>query len=149
MTADVDIAAVVDHTPTDGWTDHAACRGHTGTFFSERGNNAKVAEARNICATCPVTLDCLAVGLGEKHGIWGGTSEGERRQLRRQALRLGWQAPTYPGALPSIITGARGTREQTWEHGTITGYMNHACRCNACRDAGSAYFRARRARLAS
>jgi hypothetical protein len=31
-------------------------------------------------------------------------------------------------------------------HGTLTGYMNHGCRCEECRSAGRAYFQQRRAR---
>lgn len=35
-----------------------------------------------------------------------------------------------------------------WHHGTITGYINHACRCARCRTAGTAYKREwRRARV--
>ena len=39
-----------------------------------------------MCARCPVRTECLEYALGnqEKFGIWGGLSERERRQLRRQ-----------------------------------------------------------------
>ena len=42
---------------------------------------ARAAErARAACAGCPVTAQCLALalGLGEEHGIWGGTAAHER-----------------------------------------------------------------------
>jgi len=37
-----------------------------------------------ICAECPLKLDCLtyAIETGQ-HGIWGGTTENERRAIRR------------------------------------------------------------------
>jgi WhiB family redox-sensing transcriptional regulator len=51
-------------------------------FFPERGQSDKPAKA--ICATCPVREECLDYALGTKveHGIWGGTSENQRRMLR-------------------------------------------------------------------
>lgn len=33
-----------------------------------------------------------------------------------------------------------------WRHGTITGYMNHRCRCDDCKQAASTYTRERRNR---
>ena len=39
--------------------------------------------AKAICRTCPVNTECLdfAIGGRELHGIWGGTTEVERRGL--------------------------------------------------------------------
>ena len=44
------------------------------------------AEAKAICAGCPVRDACLAYALdtGEAYGVWGGLSEDERRALLRQ-----------------------------------------------------------------
>ena len=41
------------------------------------------ARARAICAQCSVKEDCLsyALDIREPHGIWGGASEAERRQM--------------------------------------------------------------------
>ena len=41
------------------------------------------AQAKAICATCPVREACLeyALRIREPHGIWGGMSEAERRPL--------------------------------------------------------------------
>lgn len=68
------------------WQDHAACTDHPdrSIFFPERGETTAAAKA--VCATCPVKAECLdyAVRNHENYGIWGGTSERERRQLRRQ-----------------------------------------------------------------
>jgi WhiB family redox-sensing transcriptional regulator len=53
-------------------------------FFPERG--ASTNEAKAVCARCAVREQCLEHALtnGEKHGIWGGLSERERRRSRRQ-----------------------------------------------------------------
>lgn len=66
------------------WRAYAACRDELkATFFPERGGD--VVKAKAVCAGCTVREPCLAAALrnGEKHGIWGGLSERERRRLRR------------------------------------------------------------------
>jgi WhiB family redox-sensing transcriptional regulator len=52
---------------------------------------AQVAAAKAVCRGCPVRAECLqyATQTAQDHGIWGGTTEEERRQARRgQAARL-------------------------------------------------------------
>jgi WhiB family redox-sensing transcriptional regulator len=67
------------------WQAEAACIGAPpGLFFSERGDNAKIAAAKKLCAQCPVREECLEFGLMEKHGVWGGLSERQRREVRRE-----------------------------------------------------------------
>lgn len=74
------------------WTDHAACRGVDPELFfpvSTRGPAQEdVAEAKRVCARCPVAAECLAWALraGESAGIWGGTTPEERRYLRLKPL---------------------------------------------------------------
>jgi WhiB family redox-sensing transcriptional regulator len=55
-------------------------------FFPERDGNANddVREARAVCSTCPVRVECLdhALDNDERLGVWGGTSRLERRHLR-------------------------------------------------------------------
>ena len=49
---------------------------------------ARERDAKLICASCAVCVDCLqyALRIREAHGIWGGTTELERRDLaERQA----------------------------------------------------------------
>lgn len=50
-------------------------------FFPSDGVGVDV--ARKICAECPVKLTCLEYALDNRidHGVWGGTSERERRRL--------------------------------------------------------------------
>jgi WhiB family redox-sensing transcriptional regulator len=68
------------------WRLAAACRGlDPKLFFPERGEDTSAAKA--VCAGCPVRGACLAENLAEHNGIWGGTSEHERRVLRRTWAR--------------------------------------------------------------
>lgn len=58
-----------------------------GTFFPADGAGVEV--AKKICAACVVKEDCLeyAISNKENHGVWGGTSERERRRiLKRRAM---------------------------------------------------------------
>lgn len=83
----------------DGWRDAAACRGEDSSYFFAPSyfekrweKDAREAEAKAICARCPVREPCLRFALStrEPHGVWGGLNETERRQvLRAQALRVG------------------------------------------------------------
>ncbi|WP_225848957.1 WhiB family transcriptional regulator [Streptomyces sp. HPF1205] len=63
-------------------------------FFPIGGVNSGMAvlqtdEAKVVCSHCPVTRQCLAwaIDVGPVEGIWGGTTEGERRAMRRSAAR--------------------------------------------------------------
>jgi WhiB family redox-sensing transcriptional regulator len=71
------------------WQDEGDCRRWAGVidFFPKRGESAR--EAKGICASCPVREPCLEFALREKitHGVWGGMTELERRQMRRQRRR--------------------------------------------------------------
>ena len=41
--------------------------------------------ARKVCSDCPVKSPCLEYALEHRidHGVWGGTSERERRRILR------------------------------------------------------------------
>jgi len=66
----------------------AACRGmDPDLFHPQRGQ--PVEPARQVCRSCPEVEPCLAFALGAGpalRGVWGGTSEHERRVLRREML---------------------------------------------------------------
>jgi WhiB family transcriptional regulator, redox-sensing transcriptional regulator len=62
-----------------------ACRGvDPDVFFPDRGESLE--PAKRVCGDCAVRNECLehALSTGERFGVWGGTSERERRRLRRQ-----------------------------------------------------------------
>lgn len=65
------------------WFARASCANHPNPdlWFPERGADQR--EAKRICATCPVRSECADYGLTQRHGIWGGLSERERRRVRR------------------------------------------------------------------
>lgn len=52
-------------------------------FERKAERNERERRAKDICASCPVTHECLdyAVSIREPHGIWGGLNEAERRVL--------------------------------------------------------------------
>ena len=66
------------------WHERAACRGRGRevNFFPERGE--QVLPAKLVCDGCPVKAECLAAGIDEHFGIWGGLSERGRRGLRKE-----------------------------------------------------------------
>lgn len=57
----------------------------SGIFFPEKGEPTTL--AKQVCRRCPVDGECLAYALrnNERFGVWGGTSERERRRLRGTA----------------------------------------------------------------
>jgi WhiB family transcriptional regulator, redox-sensing transcriptional regulator len=73
----------------DDWRLRAACKDQDPELFfpvSEKGPGARQARrATAVCARCPVRSECLEYALdnGLDHGIFGGTTETERRALRR------------------------------------------------------------------
>lgn len=120
------------------WHLQAACRGYIAAgkdlWFpsnDSRGKRSIVAQAKAICATCPVQQQCLEYAMTRERalpGIWGGLTGQQRRQLHLKG--------TKPGPVP---------KEQ---HGTAYRYDRHRCRCNECCAAhtkAQARYRAQRA----
>ena len=67
------------------WRQRGACRGlDPEIFYPPTDDEADAAKA--VCAECPVREPCLefALTVREKHGVWGGRTERERRRLIRQ-----------------------------------------------------------------
>ena len=64
----------------DDWREHSACRDTTGPAIEQ------IETAKSVCRQCEVQRECLeyALATNQDSGIWGGTSEEERRALRRQ-----------------------------------------------------------------
>lgn len=50
-------------------------------FFPGKGE--PTTEAKRACMRCAVQFECLDANLGEKLGIWGGTTARGRREIRR------------------------------------------------------------------
>ncbi|MCT9007145.1 WhiB family transcriptional regulator [Streptomyces rhizosphaerihabitans] len=77
----------------DNWRDSAACRTVDPDLFFPIGSTGpallQIQEAKAVCAGCPVRDECLrwALDTGQSVGVWGGTSEAERRALARRRSR--------------------------------------------------------------
>lgn len=78
---------------TGSWWDLAACRSaDPESFFpvsSTGADQLNVTRAKAMCARCPIRQQCLeyAIDSHEAYGIWGGTSEEERRLIAARRLR--------------------------------------------------------------
>lgn len=67
------------------WAARAECRGEDpALFFPASDDDPSTALA--VCARCPVRQECLEYALEarERFGIWGGTTERQRRRMVRR-----------------------------------------------------------------
>jgi hypothetical protein len=93
------------------WMADALCQEYHGVdFFPGAGKSP--ASALAVCHACPVISECLAHALEHRigDGVWGGTSEAQRKQMLRSMGRArsatddnppdfweGLMQPTGPG----------------------------------------------------
>lgn len=79
----------------DDWRMRAACLGRWAEMHPDNDEQA-IADAKSICAPCPVRVDCLWDAIltdDMKHGIRAGLRASERRavakelELRRQGVQ--------------------------------------------------------------
>ena len=76
------MTAIPDPDSITAWMAEGLCRMYPpATFFPSDGVGVEV--AKRLCATCPVKPQCLDYALDNRidHGVWGGTSERERRRI--------------------------------------------------------------------
>lgn len=77
---------------TDDWRTMAACRDTDPDLFFPVGSTGlaleQIAEAKDVCNACAAQAPCLefALATNQESGVWGGTSEEERRKLRKAWL---------------------------------------------------------------
>jgi WhiB family transcriptional regulator, redox-sensing transcriptional regulator len=75
------------------WWSQAACRSADPELFfpisALDASSRDVARAKAICGRCGARPQCLAHAMeaGSLQGIWGGTTEEDRRRLRVRATR--------------------------------------------------------------
>lgn len=99
------------------WMKRAACKGiDPDLFMPVRGENLKIKKAKQICAECPVQLECRNYGLQlaqiyDTHGIFGGWT---RQQRSKELRRLGLSQRRWGSGGP-----------QNMKHGTKLGYLTH------------------------
>jgi WhiB family redox-sensing transcriptional regulator len=74
----------------EGWRAKAACAEVDPDLFFPVGVTGpavgQIAAAKAVCGECTVQAECLdfAISTNQEYGVWGATSEEERRVLRRQ-----------------------------------------------------------------
>jgi WhiB family redox-sensing transcriptional regulator len=67
------------------WRAEAACVGSTLNFLPNWANTSMINACKKVCATCPVTEECLQMALEteDKFSICGGYTYKERLALKR------------------------------------------------------------------
>ena len=74
------------------WRDRAACRDTEPDLFFPIGSTGpaldQIEAAKAVCRMCDAQDMCLefALATNQESGVWGGTSEDERRKLRKAWL---------------------------------------------------------------
>ena len=77
---------------SDDWRARAACRDTDPDLFFPIGTTGpavdQIEAAKAVCCTCTARTECLefALATNQESGVWGGTSEEERRKLRKAWL---------------------------------------------------------------
>jgi WhiB family redox-sensing transcriptional regulator len=96
-----------------GWHDRAACAApgiDPEVFFPASGDRAAARAAKQVCAGCQVTAECLGDALArprdQDFGVRGGTSAGERRRLRQRSR---------PPRTPRTVKHSRAFAVEAWE----------------------------------
>ena len=105
------------------WRNYAACRDVDPDLFFPLGTSGasllQIEEAKQICRTCPVSAPCLrwALDSGDA-GVWGGTTEEERRALQRAPVPRSPAEPVSAGLRPRLKRAGRRRKaegkEQSW-----------------------------------
>lgn len=114
------------------WMEKRACDPSID-FTSDKPDEIEL--AKESCNRCPVIQECLAYALArrEKHGVWGGLSEGERA-----GLFLKWKTlqpkPDKPLATPTCRSC--GT---VFEALTYRSWYCETCRVDARRSSWNSY----------
>ena len=87
------VASSSPETTTSDWRASAACRDADSDLFFPVGSTGpalrQIEVAKAICRACPSLDPCLEFALrtGQDAGVWGATSEDERRAIRRARRR--------------------------------------------------------------
>ena len=75
---------------TEDWRQKASCRAVDPDLFFPIGTTGlaldQIEQAKAVCRSCESQAPCLefALSTNQESGVWGGTSEEERRKLRKQ-----------------------------------------------------------------
>lgn len=76
----------------DAWRNRSACRDSDPEVFFPIGSTGpaldQIETAKRICTACEAHDECLEFSLAtnQEAGVWGGTTEEQRRKLRKAWL---------------------------------------------------------------
>ena len=111
--------------PDSQWARRAACAGHPPRRFTDPADHTETRAALAVCRRCPVRQPCLDTALARHPtadvGIWGGTTEPQRRHLRTRTHDR--QPPATAGRDRRPTLSRRSTPQLTLhpdEHGDVT-----------------------------
>lgn len=104
------------------WFNDAECKGTDPDMFFPTQGETPEPEALAACDRCPVTTQCLQWALAHKEpGIWGGTTDRQRRTMRQYGLteppaRRGAGTGTYkgPGVTRTELLSYLERNPRTW-----------------------------------
>lgn len=77
-----DVPTITDP-PTPDWEGALCAEVESDLWFPDTGRNDIAHQAIRICQRCPLRQTCLdyAIANRERHGVWGGLTERQRRPL--------------------------------------------------------------------
>jgi len=99
MSVSAAFRAALEGAALDGWASLGACQDSDPDLFFPVASTGlalqQIAEAKAVCARCPVRVDCLSYALetGQDAGVWGGASAEERREIRSAETAAGTPPP--------------------------------------------------------
>lgn len=137
------------------WRQDAACRGQDPENWvpplDDEGTVGPVSDlAKTLCATCPVSVQCLTFVLTEPStiGLWAGTDKRDRRLLRSTQTDHAFQAGcdcrfctifadyVWPIGERALLN-SNGLGAQCG----LTSTFGRGCRCTACGHANKSAWR--------
>lgn len=70
------------------WMQQAYCKNANPDEFINESPDVQAKTVGNYCVRCSVRLECLAYALltKQKFGVWGGTTDEERKELNKQEV---------------------------------------------------------------
>lgn len=77
----------------ESWKLFAACKGKRELFFAFKRDKEAQAQARAICASCPVFKACDRQAKPNDDGIWAGKTKSQRKY--RQSKANGYKRPRH------------------------------------------------------
>src|ERR1700722_3210949 len=57
-------------------------------WFPEHGKHKLLGAVQRECARCPVREQCFESGWDDEYGVWGGSSEKQRRDWKKAGIPL-------------------------------------------------------------